>query len=220
MNNEIKIHDYGFVRLVNHMGNDDAIVQAARVSYGNGTKTQREDKKLLTYLMKNKHTTPFEMVQLKFHVKLPIFVARQWIRHRTGSFNEVSARYSILPSEFYYPDLKDITTQDIKNRQGRTDKQIRFASEALEIIKHHSIIAYSRYETLTRWGVARELARIVLPLNIYTEWYWSVNLKNLLDFLCLRTASDAQREFQAYAKAIIMLVEPIVPNTIAIWREK
>jgi len=221
MIDQIKVHEHGFVRLVDSMGDDASIVQAARVSYGAGTKTSREDAGLLRYLLKNKHThtSPFEMVQLKFHVKLPIFVARQWIRHRTGSFNEVSARYSVLPNEFYYPAVKDITTQDSKNRQARTDTLVQRPHRVLSDIMEHSEDSYDLYEKLLEKGVARELARMVLPLNIYTEWYWSVNLKNLLDFLRLRTDQHAQREIQAYANAIITLIEPIVPVTMGLWRE-
>jgi len=159
------------------------------------------------------------MVQFKFHVKLPIFIARQWIRHRTGSFNEVSARYSVLPDEFYYPEPEDITTQDSKNRQARTNEPVLAAGAASLVIMKHSMQAYQQYKLLLEMGVARELARMVLPLNIYTEWYWSVNLKNLLDFLRLRTDSHAQREIQAYANAIIKLIEPIVPVTMELWRE-
>lgn len=215
---QIEVHEHGFVRLVDNMGDDASIVQAARVSYGAGTKTSREDKGLLRYLLRNRHTSPFEMVQFKFHVKLPLFVARQWIRHRTGSFNEVSARYSVLPDEFYYPALEDITTQDAKNRQARTTEKVADARKAQLLIIDHSMQAYRRYEALLEMGVARELARLVLPLNIYTEWYWSVNLKNLLDFLLLRSDAHAQREIQVYAQAIIKLIEPVVPDTIELWR--
>ena len=217
---EVQVHEHGFVRLVDSMGDDASIVQAARVSYGAGTKTSREDKGLLKYLLKNKHTSPFEMVQLKFHVKLPIFVARQWIRHRTGSFNEVSARYSVLPSEFYYPELEDITTQDSKNRQARTDEQVSDVSMVRVMIMNHSEHAYEFYEELLEMGVARELARIVLPFNIYTEWYFQMNLKNLLDFLRLRLDEHAQREIQAYAKAILVLIESVVPATVTLWKEQ
>lgn len=215
-----QVHEHGLVRLVDSMGDDASIVQAARVSYGAGTKTSREDEGLLRYLLNNKHTSPFEMVQLKFHVKLPIFVARQWIRHRTGSFNEVSARYSVLPSEFYIPAVEDITTQDPKNRQARTDEQVPYAATARAGIAMQSEQSYARYEALLEMGVARELARMVLPLNIYTEWYWALNLKNLLDFLHLRMDSHAQREIQVYARAILTLIEPIVPVTIALWKEQ
>jgi len=215
---EKQVHLHGFVRLVDSMGNDASIVQAARVSYGDGTKTQREDEKLIDYLMRNRHTSPFEMVAFKFHVKLPIFVARQWIRHRTGSFNEVSARYSVLPEEFYIPNEEDITTQDVKNRQGRTVEQVADANAARFIIEQHSRMAYTTYQHLLEMGVARELARMVLPLNIYTEWYWQVNLKNLLDFLRLRLDPHAQKEFRDYGKAILKLIAPSVPVTIESWK--
>lgn len=215
---DIIVHNHGFVRLVDVMGSDSSIVQAARVSYGAGTKTQREDEKLIDYLMRNKHTSPFEMVVFKFHVKLPIFVARQWIRHRTGSFNEVSARYSVLPDEFYIPNEEDITTQDVKNRQGRTSEQVVDANAARFIIEQHSRMAYTTYQHLLEMGVARELARMVLPLNIYTEWYWQVNLKNLLDFLRLRLDPHAQKEFRDYGAAILEIIKPSVPATIDSWK--
>lgn len=215
----VKLHDYGFVRLVDYMGNDSSIVQAARVSYGGGIKTPEQDRKLINYLMRNKHTSPFEMVVFKFHVKLPIFVARQWIRHRMASYNEISGRYSILPSDFYIPALEYINTQDTKNKQGRTNKIVEDALVMQQVIAEHNQDAYEVYQYLLDNGVAREIARMVLPLNIYTEWYFKQDLKNLLDFLRLRTASNAQREFQDYANAIISLIEPIVPVTISAWRE-
>jgi thymidylate synthase (FAD) len=202
------------------MGGDAAIVQAARVSYGGGTKTQREDAGLIRYLVKNRHTTPLEMVQFKFHVKLPIFVARQWIRHRMGTFNEVSARYSVLPAEFYIPEVEHITTQDTKNRQGRGLEQVADAKYAREIFLRQSIDSYHEYELLLDLGVARELSRMVLPLNIYTEWYWKVDLHNLMGFLGLRLDPHAQWEMRQYAQALLELARPVAPVAFAAWEER
>lgn len=210
----MNVLDKGFITLVDHMGNDNRIVEAAR-----GEPRYEEGERLIHYMMKNHHTSPFEKVVFEFHVKLPIFVARQWIRHRTGSFNEISARYSVLPEEFYFPELEDITTQDTKNRQGRTSEQVHGAAGARVLIEWNAEDSYRRYTQLLEMGVARELARMVLPLNIYTAWYWTVNLKNLLDFLRLRTDAHAQKEIREYANAIVELIQPIVPVTLAAWEE-
>ena len=205
---EINVLDHGFVRLVDVMGDDSSIVQAARVSYGAGTKTVREDVMLIDYLMRNKHLSPFEMAEVKFHVKAPIFVARQWVRHRTASWNEMSARYSEMREEFYVPNESAVAAQSLTNKQGRDEL---VASEdrvrAVEAIQAASEDAFSTYRQLLDLGVARELARMVLPVNLYTEWYWKVNLRNLLHFLELRLHSHAQHEIQEYARAILRLVE-------------
>jgi thymidylate synthase (FAD) len=213
--------DHGFVRVVDYMGDDAAIVQAARVSYGRGTKTINDDRGLIRYLMKHSHTTPFEMCEIKLHVKLPIFVARQWIRHRTASVNEISGRYSILDREFYLPQHDVIGTQDDKNRQGRgAALSASKARKYLRILSRDALKAYDHYERFlgikgdktSEKAVARELARIVLPLNYYTQWYWKTDLHNLLHFLVLRLDSRAQYEIREYAKAIAGIVKCWVPS--------
>lgn len=208
---EIKVLDHGFVYLVDHMGDDSRIVQAARVSYGSGTKTKSQDDKLIDYLMRNNHTSPFEKVVFEFHIKCPIFVARQWRTYRTGSFNELSARYSEMDEEFYLPSLDKITTQDSKNRQARTNIVVDEAENAKDIMDSIGQTVYGSYKHLLNLGVARELARIVLPLSMYTEFYWTVNLHNLFHFIHQRDADDAQWEIAEYARAIRSLIQPIVP---------
>ena len=255
----IPVLDHGFVRVVDYMGDDAAIVQAARVSYGKGTKKVSEDRGLINYLLRHRHSTPFEMCEIKFHVKLPIFVARQWIRHRTANVNEYSARYSILDREFYVPDrryldrhliekriekqleehgqhdlfgppepvpLAELAAQSKSNRQGRdqslTDAE---AEQVLEWIKEESTREYTIYQKLLnvdeqgrvldagRQGLARELARMVLPANIYTQWYWKVDLHNLLHFLSLRADPHAQYEIRAYAEVMLDVVKRWLPMT-------
>jgi thymidylate synthase (FAD) len=255
---EIPVLDHGFVRVVDYMGDDAAIVQAARVSYGKGTKKVSEDRGLINYLLRHRHTTPFEMCEIKFHVKLPIFVARQWIRHRTANVNEYSARYSVLDREFYIPDRQTLdrwraesriefwdrrgqpdmfgppeapppthlAAQSRSNRQGREEVlPEREAHEVLEWIKEESTRDYTIYTKLlnedaegnvidpTRHGLARELARMVLPANIYTQWYWKIDLHNLLHFLSLRADPHAQYEIRAYAEAMLEVVKLWVPIT-------
>jgi thymidylate synthase (FAD) len=207
--------DHGFVRVVDYMGDDAAVVQAARVSYGAGTRKLREDRGLIRYLMRHRHTTPFEMCELKLHVKLPIFVARQWIRHRTASVNEISGRYSVLDSEFYVPRAEDLATQSASNRQGRGDALApEDAAEVLAILRQDALAAHASYaRLLDRWDLARELARINLGLSTYTQWYWKIDLHNLLHFLALRLHPHAQQEFQVYAEAIAGLVRAWVPLT-------
>ncbi len=217
--------DHGFIRVIDYMGDDGAIVQAARVSYGRGTRRLSEDRGLIRYLMRHRHTTPFEMCELKLHVKLPIFVARQWIRHRTANVNEYSARYSILDREFYVPDEEQLATQSTSNHQGRgmplTSKE---AARVLSLLRDDAERAYDRYEELlnegpgsepldsSRSGLARELARMSLSLNFYTQWYWKVDLHNLLHFLSLRADPHAQHEIRVYADAILdHVVKPWVP---------
>lgn len=212
---EFKCLDKGFVRLIDVMGDDSSIVQSARVSYGAGTKTYREDRTLIRYLMRHQHTSPFEMVEFKFHVKLPIFVARQWIRHRTANVNEYSGRYSEMPDEFYIPDIDSIRTQSSINRQGRSDDKIP-EENAKEIINGMNQIqtqCYTEYKKLLEQNVARELSRINLPLSTYTQWYWKIDLHNLMRFLKLRLDKTAQYEIQQYAKIIAEIVKQIVPIT-------
>jgi len=255
----IPVLDHGFVRVIDYMGDDAAIVQAARVSYGKGTKKVSEDRGLINYLLRHRHSTPFEMCEIKFHVKLPIFVARQWIRHRTANVNEYSARYSILDQEFYVPDrryldrhlvekriekileergqhdlfgppepvpLAELAAQSKSNRQGRdqmlTDDE---AEDVLEWIKAESTREYTIYKKLLNvdeqgnvidpggHGLARELARMVLPANIYTQWYWKVDLHNLLHFLSLRADPHAQYEIRAYAEAMLEVLKRWLPIT-------
>lgn len=210
---EIKCLDYGFVRLVDVMGDDNSIVQAARVSYGAGTKTVNEDRGLIRYLMRHKHTTPFEMVEFKFHIKLPIFIARQWIRHRTANVNEYSGRYSIMKDDFYLPDLDQIRPQSTMNKQGRADEPMETnkAKEIRNSMKKLQDNLYNEYENLLEKDFARELARINLPLSNYTEWYWKIDLHNLFHFLRLRIDDHAQYEIRVYGEAMAEIVKQIVP---------
>ena len=205
--------DKGFVRLIDVMGSDDAIVQAARVSYGSGTKKVHEDRGLIRYLLRHQHTTPFEMVEFKFHVKLPIFVARQWIRHRTANVNEYSGRYSEMKDEFYVPELDQIRAQSTMNKQGRESEP--FPEEtAREITQQmHALQTETsrQYQQLLDTGLAREVARINLPVSNYTEWYWKIDLHNLFHFLRLRLDSHAQYEIRVYSQAIAEIVRHIVP---------
>lgn len=211
--------DHGFIRVIDYMGDEPAIVQAARVSYGEGTKTPSDDRGLLRYLMRHRHTTPFEMCEIKLHVKLPVFVARQWIRHRTANVNEYSARYSILAREFYVPETADIAKQSATNKQGRADgtDDVR-ADDARDMMRQAADNAFDTYEALSAddepddLGIARELARIVTPVSTYTEWYWKVDLHNLLHFLSLRADPHAQKEIRVYAEIICEIVEAWMPN--------
>lgn len=248
--------DHGMIRVVDYMGNDDAIVQAARVSYGAGTTTPSDDRSLIRYLMSHRHSTPFEMCEIKLHVKLPIFVARQWIRHRTANVNEYSARYSILAREFYIPEARDIMPQSKTNKQGREgsfDEKVSMAM--VETIRQQSEMAYQVYEELhtgfpwfdpngTPWdqyasqeiaegmamtqpgdypdvghGMAREMARMVVPPNVYTEWYWKVDLHNLFHFLALRADPHAQMEIRVYAEIICDLVRQWCPKAYEAWQD-
>lgn len=216
---EFPILDHGFIRLIDYMGDESSIVQAARVSYGSGTKSVNEDKGLIRYLMRHRHTTPLEMCEIKLHVKLPIFVARQWIRHRTANVNEYSARYSILDKEFYIPAPEDIQPQSDNNKQGRSGELTGLEKLAAETeIKLQSDNSYKIYNYLLGEddhpfpGIARELARMVLPLNYYTQWYWKTNLHNLLHFLSLRCDPHAQKEIRVYADKILEIVKMWLPN--------
>lgn len=208
--------DHGFVRVIDYMGDDSAICQAARVSYGKGTKSVQNDEGLIRYLMRHWHSTPFEMCELKLHVKLPVFVARQWIRHRTANVNEYSARYSILDREFYIPAPEHLAAQSEINNQGRgAALEGDEAARVLEYLKADSARAYDHYEEMIgqdgQQGLARELARMNLPANIYTQWYWKVDLHNLLHFLRLRADAHAQYEIRVYADEICKLVADWVP---------
>ena len=222
----LPVLDHGFVRVVDYMGDDTSIVQSARVSYGKGTKKVSTDSGLIKYLMRHRHSTPFEMCEIKYHVKLPIFVARQWIRHRTANVNEYSARYSILDKEFYLPAKENLAAQSKNNRQGRGDlingKQ---ADDVLKILKEDAEKSYNDYETMlnerydgtiineNKKGLARELARMNLTLNTYTQWYWKTDLLNLLNFLSLRADNHAQYEIRAYADIMIDTLKRWVPIT-------
>jgi thymidylate synthase (FAD) len=214
----IPVLDHGFVRVIDYMGDDGAIVQAARVSYGQGTRQARDDAGLIRYLMRHWHSTPFEMCEIKLHVKLPVFVARQWIRHRTANVNEYSARYSILDREFYIPAPDALAAQSTSNAQGRGDVlEGAEAARVLEILKGDAGHAYDHYEEMLsqegQQGLARELARMNLPMNVYTQWYWKTDLHNLLHFLRLRADAHAQYEIRIYAEAICDVVKAWVPAT-------
>ena len=220
-----QVLDHGFVRVIDYMGDDAAIVQAARVSYGRGTKAARGDEGLIRYLMRHWHSTPFEMCELKLHVKLPVFVARQWIRHRTANVNEYSARYSILDREFYIPEPDALAAQSTQNNQGRgAVLQGAEAARVLEILKSDSSRAYDHYAEMLDGGddgqgLARELARMNLPANVYTQWYWKVDLHNLFHFLRLRADPHAQMEIRVYAETICRLVAAWVPAAYAAFED-
>ena len=208
----IKCLDKGFVRLVDSMGGDDAIVQAARVSYGKGTSKVSQDRGLIRYLMRHRHTTPFEMVEFKFHCKMPIFVARQWVRHRTANINEYSLRYSQARDEFYYPDPEHIQFQSALNKQGRMGEvPAELKQKVQDYFKEISERSFAIYSELNEAGIARELARSVLPVNLYTEWYWKNDLHNLLHFIGLRSDSHAQYEIRVFSDAMDQSVKAVAP---------
>ena len=222
----IPVLDHGFIRVVDYMGDDGAVVQAARVSYGRGTKAVRGDAGLINYLLRHRHTTPFEMAEIKYHVKLPIFVARQWIRHRTANVNEYSARYSILDNEFYIPAPEALAAQSTENRQGRGDLLTGDeAARVFELLRRDSEQSYADYQEMLnedaqgepldpdRQGLARELARMNLSLNFYTQWYWKTDLHNLMHFLSLRADVHAQYEIRIYAEAMLETMKSWVPQT-------
>ena len=222
----IPVLDHGFIRVIDYMGDDSSIVQSARVSYGKGTKKVSTDEGLIKYLMRHRHSTPFEMCEIKYHVKLPIFIARQWIRHRTANVNEYSARYSILDKEFYLPAKEQLAAQSQSNRQGRGDiLQGKQAEDVLNILKDDATRTYDNYEKLlnerfdgtkideNKVGLARELARMNLTLNTYTQWYWKTDLLNLLNFLFLRADNHAQYEIRVYADKMLDTVKKWVPIT-------
>jgi len=208
----IKCLDKGFVRLVDSMGGDDAIVQAARVSYGQGTSRVSQDRGLIRYLMRHRHTTPFEMVEFKFHCKIPIFVARQWVRHRTANINEYSLRYSEARDEFYTPDPEHIQFQSALNKQGRKGEvPAEMKQKVLDYFNEISERSFAMYTELNEAGVARELARAILPVNLYTEWYWKNDLHNLLHFIGLRSDSHAQYEIRVFSDAMAESVKAVAP---------
>jgi thymidylate synthase (FAD) len=224
----IPVLDHGFIRVIDYMGDDSSIVQSARVSYGKGTKKVSTDESLIRYLMRHWHSTPFEMCEIKYHVKLPIFIARQWIRHRTANVNEYSARYSILDKEFYIPAKEQLSAQATNNRQGRGDLITgQQADEVLKILKDDAVRTYDNYEKMLnerfdgtiidekKSGLARELARMNLTLNSYTQWYWKTDLLNLMNFLFLRGDSHAQYEIRVYAEKMLDTVKKWVPITHA-----
>lgn len=212
----IPVLDHGFIRVIDYMGNDSSIVQAARVSYGVGTKRVQEDRGLINYLMRHGHTTPFEMCEIKLHVKLPIFVMRHWVRHRTANINEYSARYSVLSNEFYIPELEQIARQSETNKQGKSDVAMDTAKgqKVVDTLDDFSKSAYEKYShMLDDLGLTRELARTILPVSVYTEMYWKIDLHNLLHFLKLRADSHAQYEIRCYANKILDIVKAWVPFT-------
>src|SRR5690242_21793239 len=228
----IQVLDHGFVRVIDYMGDDGAIVQAARVSYGRGTRRVSEDKGLINYLMRHRHTTPFEMCEIKYHVKLPIFVARQWIRHRTANVNEYSARYSILDREFYLPAPEQLAAQSLANRQGRGNVLAgEEAARVLDLLREDATRCYDHYTEMlnedadgsardpSRQGLARELARMNLTLNTYTQWYWKIDLYNLFHFLSLRADAHAQYEIRVYAEAMLRTAEAWVPLACQAFRD-
>jgi thymidylate synthase (FAD) len=228
----LPVLDHGFVRVIDYMGDDAAVVQAARVSYGRGTRAANEDRGLIRYLMRHRHTTPFEMCEIKYHVKLPIFVARQWIRHRTANVNEYSARYSILDREFYVPAPEQLAAQSSTNRQGRGEVlQGAEAERVLRLLRADAMQTYDHYAEMlnedeagnrldpARQGLARELARMNLTLNTYTQWYWKADLHNLLHFLSLRADAHAQYEIRAYAEAMLRTVQAWVPMAFEAFRD-
>ena len=217
LDREYPVLDQGFVRLVDYLGGDQRIVQSARVSYGEGTRSYRQDAALIDYLLRNDHTSPFEQVVLTFHAKMPVFVARQWVRHRTARLNEISGRYSVMKDEFYVPAGEDIALQSTDNKQGRSDESI--SDERQEAVREQfrsgQADAYSAYTRLIDEGIARELARINLPLSLYTEWYWQIDLHNLFHFLKLRMDPHAQREIRLYAQTMFKITRAVCPTACA-----
>jgi thymidylate synthase (FAD) len=219
----IPVLDHGFIRVIDYMGDDAAVVQAARVSYGRGTRKTSEDEGLIRYLMRHWHSTPFEMCEIKYHVKLPIFVARQWIRHRTANVNEYSARYSIMDKDYYLPAPEQLALQSSDNRQGRGDVlDPETAARVLDLLRADAEQTYSHYEDMLdedKIGLARELARMNLTLNTYTQWYWKTDLHNLFHFLRLRADAHAQYEIRVYAEAMLQTVAAWVPLSYAAFRD-
>ena len=221
LDKEYPVLNKGFIRLVDYMGSDERIVQAARVSYGSGTKSFREDRGLIQYLLRNQHTSPFEQVQFTFHVKLPIFVARQWIRHRTARLNEISGRYSVLKDEFYLPAAEDVSFQSTDNKQGRAEEAVppELRERVLAMLETDQKKSYESYERLLGDGIARELARVNLPLSLYTEWYWQIDLHNLFHFLKLRLDPHAQKEIRLYAEVMFEITKIVCPLSVEAFEE-
>lgn len=219
LDKEIPILDHGFVRLVDYMGGDSRIAEAARVSYNSG-KTLRDDERLIDYLYCNGHTSPFEQVVFLFHIKMPLFVARQWVRHRTARMNEVSGRYSVMKEEFYTPVSQDIKGQNLKDKQTSADAlSPEVASLVVAELAEGQKSSYTSYKSFIERGVSREMARINLPLSLYTEVYWQMDLHNLFHFLNLRLSSHAQKEIREYAKAILLICKKVVPIATASFEE-
>lgn len=221
LDQEIPCLDHGFVRLVDYMGGDERIVQAARVSYGSGTKSYRQDRALIHYLIRNWHTSPVEQVQLTFHCKMPIFVARQWVRHRTARLNEISGRYSVMKDEFYVPAPEQIRPQSTDNKQGRSEERMspEAETEVRELFADDQKRVYDNYEKLLDMNVAREIARNNLPLSLYTEWYWQIDLHNLFHFLRLRMDAHAQYEIRVYAEALAKCAQAVAPMAYEAFEE-
>lgn len=218
---EYPVLDHGFVRLIDYLGSDDRIVQAARVSYGSGTKSYRQDRGLIHYLLRNDHTSPFEQVNLTFHLKMPIFVARQWIRHRTARLNEISGRYSVMRDEFYLPSDEHVSLQSDDNKQGRSDEPAapELRQRVHEMLESEQKRNYETYSRLIDMGIARELARIDLPLSLYTEFYWQIDLHNLFHFLKLRLDAHAQYEIRAFAETIFEIAAKVCPIACGAFEE-
>ncbi|MFA5448259.1 MAG: FAD-dependent thymidylate synthase [Sphaerochaeta sp.] len=221
LDKEFPVLDHGFVRLVDYLGSDERIVQSARVSYGDGTKTYRQDKGLINYLLRNDHTSPFEQVNFTFHIKMPIFVARQWVRHRTARVNEISGRYSVMKAEHYLPSRDMISMQSEDNKQARSPEAVsdEVADRVLEILEDDQKRVYENYEELLEMGIARELSRINLPLSLYTEWYWQMDLHNLFHFLRLRIDEHAQYEIRVYAQVILDIIRTVCPIAVEAFEE-
>jgi thymidylate synthase (FAD) len=221
LDKEFPVLDKGFVRMVDYLGSDERIVQAARVSYGEGTKTYRKDRGLINYLLRNDHTSPFEQVNFTFHIKMPIFVARQWIRHRTARVNEISGRYSVMSDECYIPDGSSIALQSDDNKQGRNPEPVspELQQQVIELLTEDQGRAYENYQKLLDLGIAREIARIDLPLSLYTQWYWQMDLHNLFHFLQLRLDEHAQYEIRVYAQQILDLIRTVCPIACVAFEE-
>jgi thymidylate synthase (FAD) len=221
LDKEFQVLDHGFVRLVDYLGGDARIVQSARVSYGEGTKTLREDKTLIDYLLRNKHTSPFEQVILTFHVKMPIFVARQWIRHRTARLNEISGRYSVMRDEFYTPQPDEVRFQSKRNKQGGSTQDVPDAmrEKVIALLQQEQQQLYGDYETMLEDGIARELARINLPLSLYTEMYWQIDLNNLFHFLRLRMDWHAQYEIRVFGDTMAQITKAVAPMAYEAFEE-
>ncbi len=216
----IKVLDHGFIKIVDCMGNDDSIVNAARVSYGDGTKHVSQNVSLIRYLMRHKHTSPFEMCEIKLHIKMPIFIARQWFRHRTANVNEYSGRYSKMVNEFYFPKVQNFGLQSLINKQGQ--ENVLDGNQAFDFVEKMKLTcqqSFNLYNDMIEKGVAREIARIILPINIYTEFYWKCDLHNLLNLIRLRSHKTAQFEIQEYSKALEMILEQWVPITYQAFKD-
>ena len=221
LDKEFKVLDHGFIRLVDYMGGDARIVQSARVSYGEGTKTVRQDEGLIRYLLRNEHMSPFEQVVFTFHVKMPIFVARQWVRHRTARMNEISGRYSVMTDDFFVPEPDEVRYQSTTNRQGSDDAKApaELRQKVIDILKNDSAANYRHYTEMIEDNIAREIARVNLPLSLYTEIYWQIDLRNLLHFIRLRADHHAQKEIRVYADILAEIVKTTCPMTWAAFEE-